>query len=180
MLIQNYGLFWHIDSVHWGKPRNIGSLLGYRDGAKSKIVDFRNQTAIYALYADYDLVYVGQTGSKKGQKLFRRLKQHRRHMSGRWNRFSWFGTNRVKTSKAYSSKYYGITKGRKDASAKLSDALNHLEAILIDVGEPKLNRQGGKWGKAVHYKQYRDDDKLGPTEYEMLKQLHKKLKVGQE
>ena len=74
MLIQNFGLFWHVDDVHWGKPRNPGRLLGFRHGAKSKIVDVRNQAGIYALYADYDLVYISQTGAKAHQKLFHRLR----------------------------------------------------------------------------------------------------------
>jgi hypothetical protein len=168
MLIQTYCLFWRVEDVHWGKPKNPGRLLGYRHGAKSKVVDFRHQTGIYALYADYDLVYIGQTGAKSGQKLFHRLRQHRRHMGGRWNRFSWFGTKWVKQN-------LGLSGGTQASSAKLADTLNHLEAILIDVAEPKLNRQGGKWGKAVEYKQFRDKEKLGLADSEKIQKIYKKI-----
>ena len=168
MLIQTYGLFWHIDHVHWGQPNNKGSLLGYREGAKSKIVDFRSQVGIYALYADYDLIYIGQTGAKAYQKLFGRLKSHRIHLSGRWNRFSWFGVKWVKGNGK-------LSKGSQSANAKISDALNHLEAILIDVAEPKLNRQGGKWSSTVKYKQYRDEEKLGSSAEMKIENLHKRV-----
>lgn len=70
-----------------------GKLLGAASrSSKAHPVDFRVQRGIYALYADYELVYVGQTGSGD-DRLFKRLKSHRNdHLSERWNRFSWFGT----------------------------------------------------------------------------------------
>ncbi len=56
---------------------------------------FATSGGVYALYADYELVYVGQTGAGN-QRLFRRLRDHKKdHLSERWNRFSWFGTQWV-------------------------------------------------------------------------------------
>ena len=143
MLIQNYGLFWRLDSVFWGKPRSAGALLGVQATAKkSPPVDFRFQSGIYALYSDYELIYIGQTGGK-GQKLMARLVQHRRHdLAGRWNMFSWFGTRSVLGTLELKAE-------KKGASTTHPLALNHLEAVLIHVAEPRLNRQGGKWGKSV-------------------------------
>jgi len=96
LVIQSYGVHWHIDRVFWGRP---GTLLGAASRSpKARPVDFRYQRGIYALYADYELVYVGQTGAKN-DRLFNRLKCHKQdHLSERWNRFSWFGTQWVTTA----------------------------------------------------------------------------------
>jgi hypothetical protein len=168
MLIHTYGQFWRLDSIFWGKPKNPGSLLGL-PAAEKKFgeVDFREQSGIYALYADYDLIYVGQTGGK-GQKLMARLNQHRKHdLAGRWNMFSWFGTRSVLDS--------GNLKAEKAGAGTTHQiALNHLEAILIHVAEPSLNRQGGKWGaKVEQYLQVRDA-RLGPAMPEMIREIWKR------
>jgi hypothetical protein len=143
MLISNYGLFWRTEHVFWGKQKQPGELNGVLSAAKkSDPIDFRYQAGIYALYGDYELVYLGQTGGK-GQKLMSRLNQHRKDsLSGRWNMFSWFGTRAVLES--------GKLKAEKGGAHSTHQAvLNHMEAVLISVAEPRLNRQGGKWGKGV-------------------------------
>ncbi len=88
-MIRTYGLFWKVEEVFWGKKNNPGSLFGSRtQSAKDVTVDFREQRGIYALYADYNLIYVGQTGSGN-DRLFNRLKLHQSdHLVERWNRFS--------------------------------------------------------------------------------------------
>lgn len=169
MLIHNYGLYWREDNVFWGKPKNEGSLLGIcSHDKKFGEVDFREQSGIYALYADYELVYIGQTGGK-GQKLFSRLKQHRRgQLSGRWNMFSWFGTRLVLDSGHLKAE-------KKSAKSSHQQALDHLEAVLIHVAEPRLNRQGGKWGENVElYLQHRDD-RLGKDIPSLIRELHEKV-----
>src|ERR1700680_4765828 len=79
-----------------GWQNNPGSLRGAASrGPNSVPVEFREQRGIYALYANYDLVYVGQTGAGD-DRLFKRLKVHRTdHLAERWDRFSWFGTQWV-------------------------------------------------------------------------------------
>ncbi len=95
-MILTYGLYWSIEKVHWGWQNNKGSLRGGASrSANAKPVEFRQQRGIYALYAEYDLVYLGQTGAG-ADRLFKRLKRHRTdHLAERWNRFSWFGTQWV-------------------------------------------------------------------------------------
>jgi len=170
MLICTYGQFWRVDNVFWGRPKNPGSLLGV-PASKKKLdkVDFREQAGIYALYADYDLIYVGQTGGK-GQKLMDRLSQHRKKdLAGRWNMFSWFGTRAVLGAGALKAVKAGVSPSHKQA-------LDHLEAILIHVAEPALNRQGGRWGATVkQYVQFRDE-RLGPSVPEMVEEIWKKNK----
>jgi hypothetical protein len=165
MLVRSIGLFWREDCVYWGSGNKAGTLLGVPFNAKtSEPIDFRDQIGIYALYADYQLVYVGQAGSGE-QTMFARLKQHRKNdLAGRWNRFSWFGVLRALGDGRLSSK-------REALHPKLPDVLNHIEAILIHSSEPPMNGQGGRFGeKVTRYQQVRDL-RLGPSSHEMLRAL---------
>ena len=78
-IISNMGLFWRRDQVRWKGNRGIGRarLAGRRRSAKRKgEVDFWKQTGIYALYAEYDFIYVGQAGLSDQSNLGNRLKHH--------------------------------------------------------------------------------------------------------
>lgn len=154
-MIRTYGLHWSSDKVHWGTqgPGGAGRLLGCeRLGDRENPVDFRDQTGIYALYYDFDLVYVGQTRAGNN-RLLRRLRSHLSdHLAERWNRFSWFGTRWVKKENRLSA----------DAKApplETDRALNILEAVAIAIAEPRLNLQRGSWGNdAVQFFQIGPDD----------------------
>ena len=149
-MIKSYGLFWRSDQIFWGRQKNKGSLLGCRtQGPNAKPIDFRNQRGVYALYADYELVYVGQAGSGD-HRLFNRLRAHMTdHLVERWDRFSWFGTQWVTDQHRLSSDTTGV-------NIELVKALNILEAVGIAIAEPRLNLQRGKWGDAKQYYQLRD------------------------
>jgi hypothetical protein len=166
VLVRSIGLFWREDHVFWGAGNNPGALYGVPFNATTdEPINFRGQIGIYALYADYDLVYVGQAGVGN-QTLFSRIKQHRKNdLAERWNRFSWFGVLRVLNN--------GNLANRTDAlHPELSDVLNHIEAILIHAAEPPMNGQGGRFGDNVtRYKQVRDE-RLGPSTHEMIKALY--------
>ena len=170
MLIRNYGLFWSECDVFWGKGSNPGRLLGTpASNTTAEPTDFREQSGVYVLYADYQILYVGQAG-EGNQKLFARLKQHRRDaLAQRWNRFSWFGIRRVKKDGDLSVEADG-------AHSTLGEVLNHIEAILIHAAEPPLNRQGGRFGEqVVQYLQARNEE-LGPTSDEIIRELQASLR----
>lgn len=149
-MIRSYGLHWREDRVFWGRPNDSGTLLGAASRSKlAKLVDFREQRGIYALYAEYELVYVGQTGAGK-DRLFSRLKCHRiDHLSERWDRFSWFGTQWV-TEKHY------LSKDTAAVHQAVAAALNMLEAVSVAIAEPRLNLQRGRWGDSTQYYQWWD------------------------
>jgi len=149
-MIRSYGLHWKLERVSWGLPGpgKSGTLLGTKTRSlRAHPVDFREQRGIYALYADYELVYVDQTGAGD-DRLFKRLRAHRRdHLSERWNRFSWFGTQWVTQSNQLSS----------DAAAihqTVEAALNIMEAVAVAISEPRLNLQRGRWSEAAQYFQF--------------------------
>jgi hypothetical protein len=149
-MIRSFGLHWRADRVFWGRPNDAGTLLGAASRSRlAKPVDFREQRGIYALYAEYELVYVGQTGAGN-DRLFRRLKCHRTdHLSERWDRFSWFGTQWV-TERQH------LSKDTAAVHENVAAALNMLEAVSVAISEPRLNLQRGRWGETTQYFQWWD------------------------
>jgi len=100
------------------------------------------------------------------------LKQHHQGaLAGRWNQFSWFGLK-------YVTKKGALSKGAASRAIVTNVALNHLEAVLVSVAEPALNRQGGRWGQmAKQYFQVRAPE-LGKSSEEILRDLHRKASIG--
>jgi len=149
-MIKSYGLHWRSDRVFWGHPKVSGTLLGAATRSRNAHqVDFREQRGIYVLYSDYDVVYIGQTGAGN-DRLFYRLKHHKSdHLSERWNRFSWFGTQWVTAVGELSTDTAKVNQ-------TVEATLNILEAVCIAISEPRLNLQRGKWSEATKYFQYWD------------------------
>jgi hypothetical protein len=59
------------------------------------------------------------------------------------------------------------------AYAPVQIVLDQIEAILISAAEPPHNLQGGRFGNDVkQYIQRRDEEKLGPSIEEAIKQLY--------
>jgi len=145
-IIANMGLFWKREKARWkGDRSKKKELAGVRANEKREgKVDFWEQTGIYALYnADYHLVYVGQAGFGDKSCIGDRLRHHSRDdLAGRWDMFSWFGLRKVTIKNDLGNK--PLSK-----SGALSAIGNVLEGILIEVAEPPMNSQGGKFGKKV-------------------------------
>ena len=145
-MIRSYGLHWKIGKVFWGRQNNPGSLLGAASQTQRPIkVEFREQRGIYALYADYELVYIGQTGAGDN-RLLKRLHAHRSdHLAERWDRFSWFGTQWV------TQLHHTLSTDTAQIHRTVAEALNILEAVAIAIAEPRLNLQRGRWAQATKY-----------------------------
>ena len=173
VMFRSYGLFWREDRIFWGWGRGSakGHLYGRKvDNATGKTtskdqIDFKDQIGIYALYYNFELVYVGQVGANtddsKGRTLFDRLKDHRdgRH-SERWDRFSWFGLRDVDRDPDSDK---GLTDLRTEplAGVTRSQILNQFEAVMIALSEPQLNLQRGRMSKyATQYSQWYSQEEL--------------------
>lgn len=164
-MIQPIGLFWRHDQIYWGAGSQAGALLGVpASKTTAEPSDFCRQTGIYILYSDYRPIYVGQAGSGNA-KLFGRLKRHLSDdLAERWDRFSWFGLRRVLSNGDLSAEI-------QSSHPAIATVLNHIEGILIHSIEPPLNRQGGRFGENVtRYLQVRDE-RLGPTQEQMMREL---------
>jgi len=174
-IIKNYGFLWERKYIYRGSggDGNAGHLKGTKNGQET---DFREQIGVYVLYdRNQHIVYVGQAGNGNAT-LFSRLKNH---MDGelwnRWEYFTWIGfrdvnvTGRLSDMQCVDSNVSGLT---------YSDALNEIEGILIEVIEPKLNKQGGRWKSAAEYYQFIDGKVEEITNQhlkEELSRLHRKL-----
>jgi len=154
LAIRNFGHFWSRDLVNWGdRGRNRGGdLRGYIVvDRQPRVTDFREQIGIYVLFGENrEVVYIGQTGSGK-RKLFLRLRDHATdHLRDRWSNFSWFGFRRVLRKGELSS----AQKPGSKVQARSSAALDEIESVLLQLFEPRLNKQGSKWGGTQEYLQY--------------------------
>ena len=163
LAVRNFGHFWNRENVIWGTrgKGNQGSLSGYRTVSRVvRVTDFRDQIGIYVLFDEKrEVVYIGQTGSGE-RRLFLRLRDHTRdHLRDRWSYFSWFGFRQVKNG--------GDLSEAQKPGAKIqgngSDALDEIESILLQLFEPRLNKQGPRWGKTEEYLQYVEfDEEIDP------------------
>lgn len=149
-IIQNMGLFWSREHTLWRGDRAKGqaSLLGLRAGAKrSGEVDFWHQVGIYAMYTeDYHLVYVGQAGIGDKACIGSRLKAHTRDdLAGRWELFSWFGLRKV-----VGGANPKLGAKLKKANTSWPGIADILEGVVIEIAEPPMNSQKGRFGKGVH------------------------------
>ena len=148
-IIRNHGFMWTRDAVEWGRRGvKAGSIKGFCVNNIEKIAEFNNQIGVYVLYDRFEQpIQVGQT-----RALINRLRQHRRdHLRNRWHYFSWFGFCSVNNDGSLSRADRRLEIRRNVA---LIDALSEIEAVLIHVLEPRLNRRGANWGDAEEYLQY--------------------------
>lgn len=151
-IIKNYGFLWDRSQIYRGAGSNAGHLKGTSSGRP--VADFREQIGVYVLYdARQNIVYVGQAGNGNAT-LFSRLKNHMDgKLRNRWSYFSWVGFRDVNGDGSLSAQQ-NVDSGV--SGFKYSDALDEVEGILIEIIEPKLNKQSGKLRNAVHYYQYQD------------------------
>lgn len=155
--IKNFGFMWERDNVDWG-ARSRGArakLVGRMVKKLGRKVDFSDQMGIYVLYDRFEQpVQIGQS-----KNILKRLRQHRRdHLRNRWSYFSWFGFFSVGANDTLLVKDSGPELKR---TLTLGESLNELEAILIQVLEPRLNRRGSNWSETEEYLQVfssSDDD----------------------
>lgn len=132
-IIKIFGMFWDRTKINWADGKMEG-----QQNSKSDPLDFTNVRGIYLLYDGREVVYVGQA---LDSSILKRLKDHTRdRLSGRWNRFSWFGIDGINPDGS-------IAKAEDVFNVNLGDLINSLEGILIEGLEPRQNRkQGNKFG----------------------------------
>lgn len=153
--LRAFGMFWVRDLVIWnGRPKILGR---QSDGASD--VDFADQVGVYLLHDRDRVVYVGRAGDA----LAARLKAHTTdRLSGRWDRFSWFGLRAVTEDGLLSEP---------SAAWNHTVVIETLEALLIESLEPPLNRRRGDNFSGVEYLQVGDPE----IENRKMKRLFEEL-----
>lgn len=155
--IKNFGYLWDRDRVFWGWANEKGTLLG--SNRRCGKIDFRKQKGIYLLHThDLKVIYVGQVGSGN-ESLFGRLKNHKnsKQLWNRWQYFSWFGWRSVnKGGNTPYNRLNRIAGGSPKVQGRSEEFLDEIEAVLIQVVEPALNKQGPKWKDTQQFQQEND------------------------
>ncbi len=142
-LINAFGIFWRQSNVDWasGSVKLFGSQV-----SGSAAIDFGQQAGVYLLYDGSRLVYAGQAGDGR---LASRLWDHTRdRLTGRRDRFSWFGLRPVRAD--------GTLGGTPPSAARLDLLIDTLEALLIEVLEPPQKRRQGDGFKGLEFIQQVD------------------------
>ncbi len=143
IVVKALGMFWIRANVQW---KSSPSILG-RQQVGSDSVNFFGQRGIYLLHDRHDVIYVGRSTDRPlGQRLYEHTIDR---LSGRWDRFSWFGL-------------YGVS----DDGDLLNEIpefdgdaiIQALESVLIESLEPPLNRRRGDNLTAVEFMQALDPE----------------------
>ena len=133
-----FALRWDRYKVDWRGGRILG-----QQNQNSDIVDFAEQQGVYILYDDSSEVYVGRTTT---DNLYNRLREHDKHKSARWNKFSWFGFRGVDDQ----GKLNAIP-----TKVNPESLVSVLETVLIEVLNPQDNKRGGDY-LGIRYGQVMD------------------------
>lgn len=142
-LINAFGMYWNRASVRW--KTNMPSLYGVQQFGSTP-VNFTAQAGVYLLYDGRTVVYVGKvTEPRMGLRLFEHTRDR---LSGRWDRFSWFGVRAVRDS--------GELSPLPPAEIAVATLIATMEALLIEGLEPPQNRRQGDGFNAVEFLQVTD------------------------
>jgi hypothetical protein len=161
-IINAFGIYWNRNFVHW---KTNPDLLGIQQIGATE-VNFKDQRGIYLLYDSREIIYVGQAIE---QTLGQRLKQHTTdRLSGRWDRFSWFGFYSV-------SDAGHLLDRKKFESLDIQVLADILEAILIESIEPRQNRKQGNTLFGMEYLQQESAEIKKKKKEELIRELTDKL-----
>jgi hypothetical protein len=163
-VIRAFGIYWQREHVVWRRqPRLFG-----RQQVAAKSVDFGAQRGVYVLADHHTVVYVGRAIDRPlGQRLFEHTLDR---LSGRWNRFSWFGLWDVSDTGKLTEPELAPT---------IASIVTAFEALLIETLEPPQNRRRGDDFNAVEYIQDIDPELREQELQSTLRSIEQKLRQAQ-
>lgn len=157
-LINAFGMFWSRDLVMWRST--MPKVLGVQQSG-SAIVNFTSQAGVYVLHDKSRAIYVGRvTEPRMGLRLFEHTRDR---LSGRWDRFSWFGVRGVRSN--------GELAPIPSSGIAVSSLIATMEALLIEGLEPPQNRRQGDGFNAVEFIQAMDGEVSQARDRRVLDQL---------
>jgi len=163
-IIQAFGMYRKRDLVVW---KNDPKLFGKQQMLASS-VDFGKQKGIYILYDHHKVSYVGRaTDRPLGKRLFEHTLDR---LSGRWDRFSWFGLLNVTQEGNLREMSLNVS---------LSATVATLEALLIEALEPPQNRKRGDDFSGIEYIQDVDPELKERQIQSTLRAFEQNLRGGQ-
>lgn len=163
-VIRAFGIHWQREHIVWRRqPRLYG-----RQQVAAKSVDFGGQRGVYLLADHHTVIYVGRAVERPlGQRLYEHTLDR---LSGRWNRFSWFGFSGVSDAGKLTEEPITPT---------LASIVAAFEAILIETLEPPQNRRRGDDFTGVEYIQDIDPELREQELQTTLRSIEQKLRQAQ-
>ena len=159
-LINAFGMFWDRNRVQW--KSSMPRLLGVQQSG-SEPVNFTEQAGVYVLYDGSRPIYVGKAIERRmGLRLFDHTRDR---LTGRWDRFSWFGVRGVRDD--------GNLTPLPKAGIAVMSLIATMEALLIEGLEPPQNRRQGEGFNAVEFIQETDPNIANEQRAALLAQLSK-------
>lgn len=157
-LINAFGMFWSRDRVLW--KTTMPRLLGVQQSGSAE-VNFTAQAGVYLLHDGSRPVYVGRTTEPRlGLRLFEHTRDR---LTGRWDRFSWFGVRAVCPE--------GDLSQMPTSGIAVGTLIATMEALLIEGLEPPQNRRQGDGFNAVEFIQVTDQEVTQARDRRVLNQL---------
>lgn len=127
----------------------------------SQQVDFGPQAGVYVLYDGSRIIYVGRvTEPRLGQRMWDHTRDR---LTGRWDRFSWFGVRKVQEN--------GHLSDIPKTNIEISTLVATMEALLIEGLEPPQNRRQGDGFNALEYIQVTDPELERKRREDLLAEL---------
>jgi hypothetical protein len=164
-LINAFGMFWSRDRVYW--KSTMPRLLGVQQSGSAP-VNFTVQAGVYVLYDGSRPIYVGKvTEARMGLRLFEHTRDR---LTGRWDRFSWFGVRGVRDD--------GELTPLPTSGIALVSLIATMEALLIEGLEPPQNRRQGEGFNAVEFIQVTDPDIAKEQQKSLLAEMLKNSGLG--
>ena len=161
-LINAFGMFWDREEVHW-RP-TMTHLLGVQQSGSAP-VNFNAQAGVYVLYDGSRALYVGRVVEPRlGQRLYEHTRDR---LTGRWNRFSWFGVRGVHDN--------GELTPMPSVGIGVKGLIATMEALLIEGLEPPQNRRQGDGFNAVEFIQVADPEVVRQRDQRVLAQLSRNV-----
>ena len=139
-----YGYRWKRDAVDWQEEKFEGK----KKGKTAEGVDFAGIGGVYFLHNGDRTVYVGRVqGGERDIKT--RLREHTKdRLKHDWDKFSWFGFNKVQDGALLEDEYVPPLI---DGPDQLQQVITMIEAVIINGIRPSRNSRGGDVRDDVHY-----------------------------
>ena len=134
MLIKAYGLHWDPEQIYgYNNQSSRISFRGFvKKGNKKHEIDFWKAKGIYALFKDFELVYIGKVTENR---LGTRIASHWRYRKDHWDTFSFYSFSDIDFKQ-------GKVKTITNTSVINNNmAIRTIEAIIINTAVPFNNKQ---------------------------------------
>lgn len=172
MLIKAYGLQWkpeeiYENNIHSSRKSFRGLV---KKGNKKYEIDFWKAKGIYALFYDFEIVYIGKVTENR---LGTRIASHWRYRKEQWNTFSFYSFSDI------DFKNGKVKTTSKKSIIDINMAIKTIEAIIINTAVPFNNKQETRFPNSLKVKQntYKTHNTINDI-MNRLEKIEKRLTPG--